>query len=119
MRPARWLWKGAGLASLSLGIVGIALPLLPTVPFVLLAAFCFSKGSPALERWILEHSRFGPMIASWRETRTVPRRAVLAAAAMMLVSCGVSSLFLPMPWLLAPWTACAAVGAWLWSRRAD
>lgn len=118
MRPARWLWRGAGLASLSLGIVGIVVPLLPTVPFVLLAAFCFSKGSPALEAWLHGHPRFGPMIARWREDRTVPRRAVQAAVLTMAVSCGVSSLLLPMPWLLAPWLACAGVSAWLWSRRA-
>ena len=62
MRP-RWqrvLWAAAGVLALVTGLVGIFVPLLPTTPFVLLAAFCFSRGSERCERWLLEHPRFGP-----------------------------------------------------------
>ncbi|MEC7257498.1 MAG: YbaN family protein, partial [Pseudomonadota bacterium] len=67
-RAMRPLWTLAGLLSLAVGILGIFLPVLPTTPLVLLAAFCFGKGSPRLRAWILEHRRFGPMIADWEAT---------------------------------------------------
>ena len=56
----RVLWSLAGTLALATGIVGIFLPLLPTTPFVLLAAFCFSRGSARLEAWLLAHPRWGP-----------------------------------------------------------
>lgn len=109
-------WNAAGLSLLAIGVVGIVLPLLPTVPFVLAAAFCFSKGSPRLEAWLLSHPRFGPWILDWRTHHRVPRVAKVAATVTMLVSCSVSSLLLSFPWLLAPWLSCAAVATWLWTR---
>lgn len=76
------------LAYISVGLagVGIVLPLLPTTPFVLLAAFFASKGSPAFAQWLDEHPRFGPAIANWRHNRAVPARAKGLACAMMAVS---------------------------------
>ena len=53
-RWRRGLWLGAGVVSLLLGLVGLALPVVPTVPFVLLAAWCFSRGCRRCERWLLE-----------------------------------------------------------------
>ena len=55
-----------GWLSLVVGAIGIVVPLLPTVPFVILAAFLFARGSPALERRLLEHPRFGHHIVLWR-----------------------------------------------------
>jgi hypothetical protein len=66
-RP-RWqrvLWLVAGVLSLVVGVIGIVVPLLPTAPLVLLAAFCFSRGSERWEAWLLAHRRFGPMILDW------------------------------------------------------
>lgn len=80
LRP---LWTLAGILSLALGIIGIALPVLPTTPFVLLAALCFGKGSPRLRAWLLSHRRFGPMITDWETTGAIPRRVKLWACAMM------------------------------------
>jgi hypothetical protein len=70
-------------ASLLLGVIGIFVPLLPTPPFVLLAAWCFSRGSERCERWLLEHPRFGPLVRGWREQRAMPLRAKQWATAMM------------------------------------
>ncbi len=78
----RWL----AYISLSLGVAGVVLPLLPTTPFVLLAAWSASRGSPAFERWLHDHQRFGPMIADWHERQAVPRSAKFLAAALMASS---------------------------------
>jgi uncharacterized membrane protein YbaN (DUF454 family) len=79
-------WRVAGLVSLALGIVGIALPLLPTTPFLLLSAFCFGRGSERLQEWLLAHPRLGPPIRDWRERGAISRRSkALASLAMILV----------------------------------
>src|SRR5689334_10179795 len=84
---ARPLWLAAGWASLVLAGVGFVLPLLPGVAFVILAAFCFSKGSRRMEKWMLEHPRLGPMVRDWREHHAVPRSAKVLATVMMAGSC--------------------------------
>lgn len=110
-RRLPWL-LGGGL-SLLLGVIGIFLPLLPTTPFVLLAAFCFARGSVRYEAWLVAHPRFGPMIRQWRTSRAVPLRAKQAAWTMMAISSIISALIMPrLPWL--PALCCAAVGLWLW-----
>lgn len=82
----RWLWQLAGLTALGLGILGIALPLLPTTPFILLAVFCFSRSSERLHNWLVTHKRFGPMIENWHQHGAISKRAkYLSAMAMIAV----------------------------------
>ena len=114
-RPAwqRVLWLMAGGTSLLLGIAGIFLPLLPTTPFVLLAAACFSRGSTRCEAWLLGHPRFGPMVRDWRQHRAVPLRAKQLALVMMAIGSVTAAFTLPrLQWL--PAVCCAAVAWWLW-----
>jgi uncharacterized membrane protein YbaN (DUF454 family) len=77
----RLLYLSLGFASVALGAVGIVLPLLPTVPFMLLAAFFFARSSPRLEAWIVGHRRFGPHIRAWRERGAISRAGKRAALA--------------------------------------
>ncbi|MGB0901076.1 YbaN family protein, partial [Halocynthiibacter sp.] len=63
----RTLWLIGGLLSFILGLIGAFLPLLPTVPLMLLATFCFSKSSERLHNWLINHPRFGPAIADWND----------------------------------------------------
>ena len=93
---SRQAWFGLGLLSLAVGFVGIFLPLLPTTPLVILAAFAFSKSSPRFERWLLEHRIFGPIIADWRENRAIAPRYKAMAVFMMGAVFGLS-LVMAMP----------------------
>ena len=66
-----------GYASLALGVIGIFLPVLPTTPFVLLAAWCFARSNPALADRLYSHPRFGAVLRAWRDERAIPLRAKL------------------------------------------
>lgn len=109
------LWRSGALAALLVGLVGIAVPVLPTVPFLIVAAWAAGKGWPALEQRLLEHEKYGPHIRRWRERRAVPRRAKAIASAMMLGSAILLQLTSVALWLriAAPLTM-LAVAIWLW-----
>jgi uncharacterized membrane protein YbaN (DUF454 family) len=111
----RALWLLAGGGSLLLGVIGIFVPLLPTTPFVLLAAFCFSRGSARCEAWLLNHPRLGPMIRDWRATRAIPLRAKQIAITMMALGSLWAGYKLPLAWCWLPGACCAAVAAWMLS----
>lgn len=118
-RPVRaWLrpvWLAAGALALALGVVGIFLPLLPTTPFVLLAAFCFARGSERWEAWLLHHPRLGPLVRDWREHHAVPLRAKQLATVMMAASSGWAAWTIASGWRYVPAACCAVVAGWLWS----
>lgn len=115
-RLARPFWLAGGLLAVGLGILGIALPLLPTVPFFLLAAFCFARSNPAWERRLLDHPRYGPPLRQWRERRAISRKAKLAALTAMAATIALSAAFAGWPWVMAPVIACTLSGAWIWTR---
>jgi uncharacterized membrane protein YbaN (DUF454 family) len=119
----RWAWWLLAYASLGLGLVGIVVPGLPTVPFVLLAAYAAARGSQRLHAWLLAHRQFGPMIRDWQSQGAVNRRAKRLATGMMAACAVVMFLTAPKAWMAATGTAImAVVAAWLWRRpepRAD
>lgn len=91
----------AGAVALTLGIIGIFLPLLPTTPFILLSAACFARASPRVEQWLVSHKRFGPTILAWRERGAIPVRAKLAACFGMAAGFGIFLLVSSPPsWLI-------------------
>ena len=69
-----------------LGIVGAFLPLLPTTPFLLLAAWAATRGSPELHEWLYNHPRFGPPLIAWEEKRAVSTGAKITALVFMALS---------------------------------
>lgn len=81
----RTLLIGAGGIALLLGVIGIVVPGLPTTPFVLLAAACFSRASPRLHGWLLNQRYLGPLIRDWECHRSLPRRIKWLAISLMLV----------------------------------
>ncbi|MBE1286025.1 MAG: DUF454 family protein [Rhodobacteraceae bacterium] len=96
----RFVYAGLGLLCVGLAVVGIVLPLLPTVPFLLLAAFFFANSSDRLHDWIVNHNVFGPMIQDWRSSGSIrpgaKKAATLSIAAVFLISliAGVKTLVL-------------------------
>jgi len=104
-------WTLAGLLSLGLGIIGIFLPLLPTTPLVLLAAFCFGKGAPRLRAWLLRHRTFGPMIENWQATGAIAPRAKRMAILAMAAAFGLSAALGLAYWVLAVQFLCMAGAA--------
>lgn len=74
-----------GLFLVALGSVGALLPVLPTTPFLILAAACFARSSPRLENWLLTHPRFGTTLVAWREHGAIPLKAKLMSLAGMSV----------------------------------
>lgn len=112
----RRLWMLAGMLCMLTGMIGMVVPLLPTTDFVLLAAYCFSRGSRRWEAWLLGHPRFGPMVRDWRESRAIPLRAKWCATAMMALSCVWAVWVLPISTGWIPSAVCLVVAAYLWSR---
>lgn len=90
MSSARVLWLAVGFLATGCGIAGVVLPLVPTTPFLLLAAFAFARSSPRLHDWLVNHPRLGPPIADWQAHRAISRRTKLVAAAAMLATLALS-----------------------------
>lgn len=91
----RVFYLSLGSLALSLGIIGLFLPLLPTTPFLLLAALCFSKSDERLHRWLLHHPLLGPPIVDWQRYRVISVRAKIFAAVTMLM--GLTSVWIFFP----------------------
>ncbi|WP_223621707.1 YbaN family protein [Lysobacter sp. ESA13C] len=113
----RWAWKLLAYASLALGVIGIVVPGLPTVPFVLLSAFAAGRGSERLHAWLLGHRQFGPIIRDWEKHGAVSRRSKWLAVSMMSVCAAIMFLTSPKLWMAMTGTAIMTVVAiWLWRR---
>ncbi len=96
-RGLRILLVAIGLSCTAIAVLGIFLPLLPTVPFLLLAAACFARSSERFHNWLLGHPQLGPMIQGYLDGQGIPLRAKLTAIALVWVSIPISVLFF-IPW---------------------
>ena len=109
------LLVGGACLSLALGVIGAFVPLLPTVPLVLLAAFCFARSSERLHTWLIKHRYFGPIVANFEAGRGVPRKVKVRAIVTIWISMGISC------WIVDRLVLClmlfgigAAVSTYLW-----
>ncbi|MCI4660504.1 MAG: YbaN family protein [Neomegalonema sp.] len=91
-RAGSLFYLGLGWICVALGLLGVLLPLLPTTPFMIVAAFAFSRGSPRLHRWLLEHPRFGPPLQDWEQRGAIARPVKRLACVMMLATIALSAL---------------------------
>ncbi|MBX3617143.1 YbaN family protein [Nitrosomonas sp.] len=94
----RFLYLGAGFLALFLAILGAVLPVLPTTPFILLAAACFARGSERFHRKLLENRIAGPIIREWQLYHSIPPRVKRWAYLLMAISFGSSILIVPEIW---------------------
>lgn len=116
----RFLWLFGGGVALVLGGIGMFVPLLPTVPFLLLAAFCFARSSERLHLWLLAHPRFGEPIRDWQERGAIGRRAKWLATASIAVTFGVSVALGLAVWVLAVQAlVLLGVALFIWTRPAE
>ncbi|WP_042012502.1 YbaN family protein [Aeromonas fluvialis] len=95
----RWCLMALGWLAFATGIVGIVLPLLPTTPFMLLAAALFARSSPRFHRWLLTHPWFGPPIVDWQQCRGIRRQARRRAIIFILLTFSVSLVVVPLLWV--------------------
>jgi uncharacterized membrane protein YbaN (DUF454 family) len=112
----RPLYLTLGLVSFATGFVGMFLPLVPTVPLMLLAAFCFARSNPAWEQRLLDDPRFGPSIRAWRARRAIPRSAKLLSTTLLLASAATSLLILDGAWQYLTPALAVVMLPWLWTR---
>ena len=91
-----------GLLSVVLGVAGIFLPLLPTTPLLLLAAWCFVRSSPRLYEWLLNHPRLGEYVRNFRENRAIPLRVKIVSVTMV--------------WLTSGFCIIKVVSEWWWAQ---
>jgi uncharacterized protein len=115
----RPLYLTGGVIATGLGVIGIFLPIMPTVPFLILAAFCFARSNPALEARIMNHPIYGPPIRTWRENGAVSRRGKWAATLAFSASIIFGYFTLSGHWLYVPPTIAVICLSWLWTRPED
>jgi uncharacterized protein len=89
MSASRYFWLMLGFGATGCGIIGAVLPLIPTTPFLLVAAYAFAKSSPRFHGWLLNHRHFGPLIANWQRNGSIDptsKRLALIVMGVALVS---------------------------------
>jgi uncharacterized protein len=95
-----FLWVAAGTLFVVLGVLGIFLPLLPTTPFLLLAAYCYARSSPRMLHWLLTNRWFGAYIRNYREGRGIPLREKIIALTTLWLTIGYTALYaVPIWWV--------------------
>ena len=112
----RLVYLCLGYLALALGLIGVAVPLLPTVPLMILAAFFFARGNPALERRIVEHPRLKPHFEAWRTRGAISRRGKAAAIVAFTLSVLAGLILLEFPLMLVPVAAALLGGSWILTR---
>ena len=115
-RVVRALLLAAGTLCVALGVIGIFVPVLPTTPFLLLAAACYARASERFYLWLVRNPTFGPTIREWRRHRSIPYRTKVVAIALMTGTIAVSiALLARYPLAQAALAVIGVVvGAWLY-----
>ena len=110
-----------GYISLAFGIIGIPIPILPTVPFLLLSAYFFSKGSPRLHYWLVSHPYLGKMILDWEKNGVISLRAKLLSTTMMVVLFSITLIFMKVSLIIKSIVPMIGVSVliFIWTRPSE
>ena len=110
-----------GYISLAFGIIGIPIPILPTVPFLLLSAYFFSKGSPRLHYWLVSHPYLGKMILDWEKNGVISLRAKLLSTIMMVVLFSITLIFMKVSLIIKSIVSMIGVSVliFIWTRPSE
>ncbi|MBC3952513.1 MULTISPECIES: YbaN family protein [Pseudomonas] len=108
-RFVRYAFLGVGWTSVVLGVIGIFLPIMPTTPFLLLAAACFARSSPRFYNWLVNHKRLGPWIRGYLEGNGIPLKGKVYAIVTMWISIGFSCYLVSFIWARVFMVACAVL----------
>jgi uncharacterized membrane protein YbaN (DUF454 family) len=118
-RTAQITWLVIGLLALALGAIGIAVPLLPTTPLILLAAFAFARSSNRLHEWLITHDVFGTLIDNWQRHGAISRRAKVLSLVSMAAVLGISlAMAAPPVVIIVQLVVLGAVAAFILTRPA-
>ncbi len=109
-RVRKWLFLSAGVLAVGLGVVGVFVPLLPTTPFLLLAAACFARSSDRHYEWLLNHRWMGAYVRNYREHRATTRRVKVVTMALLWGSIGYATIVVADGWVVRALLLVVAVG---------
>ncbi|MEP2531661.1 YbaN family protein [Shimia sp.] len=113
----RFIWASLGILCVGLAAIGVILPLLPTVPFLLLAAFFFARSSERMHNWLLSHPTLGPPIEDWQSRGAIGPAAKRIATVSILLVFGVSlALSLKTTVLIIQAVVLSCVLIFIWTR---
>ncbi len=93
LRHSRPMWLAVGWIFVGIGGVGMFVPLMPTVPFLLVASYCFQRGSPQLHKWLLDHPKLGPPLKDWEQNRVIRWPAKVVATLGLSLSLSYTCFF--------------------------
>ena len=113
----RLLYRILGFLSVGLGAIGAVLPIMPTVPFLLLAVYFFARSSPELEQKILDHPHWGPQVRDWRERKAISRTSKTIAIGAMATGAVVTYLTLGDPYYWISIAILVLAGSWIATRN--
>lgn len=116
--PSKYMFLLLGWVSLGLGVIGILLPLLPTTPFVILAAYFFNRGSDKIHLWLLNTKYFGLMIKDWEQSKVIRLKAKIFATATIIPLFAYSLIFVKVFIWIKVIVALIGLGVliFIWSR---
>lgn len=115
----KYFYLGLGWIFLALGVIGIFLPVLPTTPFLIVAAYCFNRGSDRFYAWLMNHPLLGPPVRDWHEHQMIRTKYKVLATTMIAVT---SAFLYPRPDIplfgkIAYGVVTSAALVYVWSRR--
>ncbi|MGE0527017.1 MAG: YbaN family protein [Bdellovibrionales bacterium] len=103
------MWLVLGWIFVAIGAIGLLLPIMPTVPFLLVAAYCFERGSPRLHDWLLQHRWLGPPLRDWRQHRVIRWQSKILAVVCISSSISYAVIFRDFPlWIKVTLVSVAA-----------